>query len=85
MQVLLLGTRESYERNADLSKGLEVGPSQTDAALLALHILHLIVASGQVSHTHLSSPVHQHQSRHEEKAVCIWKPSLSGTEQQNNI
>lgn len=50
----------------DLSEGLEVGPSQADAALLALHILHLVVTSGQVSHSHLPSPVQQHQSRHEE-------------------
>ena len=43
--------------DAHLVEGLEVGPAQADAALLALDILDLIVTSGQMSYTHLPSPV----------------------------
>lgn len=69
-------------RGANLIESLEVGPSQSDAALLAFHVLHLIVTSSQVRHGHLASPAGSHMFSREAKLKsagicnCAFQTSL---------
>ena len=62
---------------ANLTESLEVGPAQGNAALLALHILHLVVTSGQVSHCHLASPAHSTclVMKHSQQWASVIKPT----------